>query len=362
MYYLTKQEIHQLNSIKAAVEYGVSMSQLQKICNKTKAFINDKNFVYTYAACLLASRDKVEDAMQFFTLNKQDTFCTIMLDYLEDTGSFKPTATVFKSATPYDTYVKTEFYKKHQAGTIRNIRHFAERTPPPATDQAVTIIDIGPGNGELITKIVNEIVPIYNIKSIRLIIVDFSENMLKKTTEYCKQNLNVTSEIISICCRIQDISAEQIRLIQQNEPIWFINAALSVHHMPREVKIPMLKQMQELSPWFVLTEVNWNHDNPEQHSPELIYSVAKNYIIFSESILQLAVSEEERKDCLYNFPVAEAINIIKQDRAHRIDYHTPIEEWREIGREAGYSIADTHSTYSLENKPYAFVMVLNHRD
>ena len=359
MFYLKEQEINQLNKIKAAVEAGTPVGKLIGICNKTKAFVSDKNFVYTYAACLLASQDKVDDAMQLFALNKQDTFCSIMLDYLKDTGSFEPTATVFKSAAPYNTYVKTEFYQRHQLGTIRNIRHFAEKTPPPTPEQMVTIVDIGPGNGVLITKIVNEIAPIYNIKSVRLIIVDFSEDMLKMTTEYCKRNLNITSEIISICTRIQDISTAQIRLVQQNEPIWFINAALSVHHMPREIKIPMLKQMRELSPYFVLTEVNWNHDNPEKQSPELIYSVAKNYAIFSESILHLAVSEAERKDCLYNFPIAEAINIIKQDRTHRIDYHTPIEEWKKIGREAGYSIIDTRSAYSIANKPFAFVMVFH---
>ncbi|OQX81433.1 MAG: hypothetical protein B6D64_02070 [Bacteroidetes bacterium 4484_276] len=358
MFYLNQTEVKHLNKIRGAVADGLFFDKLVKVCDKTKPYIRDKGFVYTYAGCLLASGDKVDGAMKMFSLNMQDTFCSIMYGYLADVGVFEPAGKVFQSADAYDIYVQTNFYKNHQAGTLKNISKFAENIPPPRSDVPVTILDVGVGNGVLLAKIVNEIAPLYNIKVMRLIFIDPFEDMLKKAVGHCKQNINIKTEITTICCKVQDISESQINLIQQMKPIWFVNAALSVHHMPREAKVPMLKQLKWLSPNLLLTEVNWNHDLPEKGSPELIYSVANNYANFCKDILYLPVTEKEKKLCLYHFPLAEAINIIKQERASRIDYHTPIEEWKKIGREAGYSIGETTPTITLDNEAFAFVMEL----
>jgi hypothetical protein len=356
MFFLKNPEINHLNKIRRAVENEAVFNELTHLCDEIKPLLTDAKFAYTYAGCLLASHNKVDEAIQMFALNKQDTFCSIMLGYLEDYGVFEPAGKVFKSAVPYDIYVRTEFFQKHQAKTIQNIREIVKNIPPPESNSPVTIIDIGPGNGALIAKIVNEIAPIYNLDFVRLIFVDPFEDMLNKAEVHCKENIDIECEIIPVCCKIQDITKAQINLIQQNKPVWFINAALSVHHMPREAKVPMLKQLKSFSPNFILTEVNWNHDLPEKDSPELIYSVANNYGIFCKDIFKLPVSEKDRKLCLYLFPVSEAINIIKQERPDRIDFHTPIEEWEKIGSEAGYSVGDAVATYKWDNEPFAFVM------
>ena len=356
MFILNQIEIQHLNKIKDAVANGLSIVKLMQLCDDVETHLDDKGFSYTYAGCLLASRDKVKEALQMFALNKQDTFCSIMLGYLEDYGLFEPAGKVFKSAAPYDIYVGTDFFQKHQAKTIQNISEIVKNIPPPESDTPVTIIDIGPGNGALIAKIVNEIAPMYRLDFVRLIFVDPFEDMLKNAEEYCKQNIQIDCEIIPICCKIQEITKSQINLIQQNKPIWFTNAALSVHHMPKETKVPMLEQLKSFSPNFILTEVNWNHDLPEKDSPELIFSVAKNYGIFCKDIFKLPVSEEDKKLCLYHFPLSEAINIIKQERANRIDYHTPIEEWKKIGREAGYSVGEARPTYTSGGETFAFTM------
>jgi len=183
--------------------------------------------------------------------------------------------------------------------------------------------------------------------------------MLRTAKENCEKGISIPIEVITICCKIQDITKKQIETINAFKPIWFINAGLSVHHMPKELKIPMLKNLRQLSPNFVLTEVNWNHDLPEKDSPELFYSVAKSYGIFSESILSLPVSAERRKLCLYNFPVAEAINIIKQDREQRIDYHTTIEEWQRIGAEAGFKVGEAQANYIYDSQPFSFVLEMH---
>lgn len=356
MFILKEPEIKQLIKIKDAVVKGLSMAEIAEICEQIEPLIDDHKFVHTYAACLLASRDRIDEAMQMFAINMDDTFCKMMYDYLNETASFELADQVFKSADPYNIYVQTDFFKKHQSGALKHILKFAQQNPPPKSNGPVTILDIGVGNGVFITKIVKEIIPLHNIKSLRLIIVDQSEDMLRMAKQYCEENISIPTEIVTICCKIQEISKEQIEIIKALKPIWFVNAGLSVHHMPKEIKIPMLENLRQMSPNFVLTEVNWNHDLPERDSPELFYSVAKSYGIFSKSILSLDVSEERRKLCMYNFPVAEAINIIKQNRESRIDYHTTIEEWKKIAAEVGFKTGEAEATYIYDDKPFAFVL------
>jgi len=357
MFFLKNSEIEQLIIINNAIANSIDIQGLLKLCDQVSEQLTHKDFAYTYAACLLATQHKTEAAKKLFSMNIEDTFCKMMHSYISDTNSFDLPDTVFKSADPYSLYVQTEFFQKHLAASQKQIRKFALENPPPNTNEIATIVDIGVGNGVFITKLINEIAPLHNLKSIRLIIIDQSEDMLKSAKQHCLENIQTETEIISIKCKIQDITKEQIETIKNNKPIWFINAALSVHHMPRETKIPMLRQMGQLSQFFVLTEVNWNHDLPKKDSPELIYSVARSYSIFSKSIEELPVSEERKKNCLYHFPVAEAINILKQDRSKRIDYHTTIDEWQNICREANHTVNCTQPAYEFNGQPFSFVMV-----
>ena len=361
MFFLETSEIQNLLSINDAITQSMDIEPLVKLCDKVSEQLSEKDFAYTYAACISATQNKIENAKKLFSMNLEDTFCKMMHSYIVDTNSFDLADTVFKSADPYSLYVQTGFFQKHLAASQKQIRKFALGNPPANTNETVTIVDIGVGNGVFITELLNEIAPLHNIESFRLIIIDQSEDMLNSAKQHCLKNIQVDTEIITLKCKIQDITKEQLETIQNDKPIWFINAALSVHHMPREKKIPMLRQMGQLSPFFVLTEVNWNHDLPAKDSPELVFSVARSYSIFSKSIEELPVSEELRKICLYHFPVAEAINIFKQERSKRIDYHTTIEQWQKIGNEAGLAIYDTFPAYEYKGQPFSFVMVFTNK-
>lgn len=356
MKYLNEIEIGELNKIKEIIGANANLDEIMDVCTNTIAIPDDKEFSFTYAACLLANQNRINEALQMFALNPNDTFSKILIDFLKDNGRFDLIGKVFKNAKPYHLYTQTPFYQKHASGVVENICEFAKNNPPPQSKELLTILDIGPGDGELIAKYVNELASLFNLGEIRLIFVDPFEEQLKTAAENCKRLISINCEVISICCKIQEITNEQMDQIRQVKPIWFVNAALSVHHMPKEQKIPMLKQMKTLSPNFILTEVNWNHDLPEKDSPELIYSVVKNYGVFCEDILNLPVSVEDRKLCLYHFPINEAINIIKQDRPHRIDYHTPIAEWKKIAFEAGYHTNKPKATFLHENDAFLFVM------
>lgn len=352
---LTTKEIVELDRIKHAIYQRMSLEDIQNIIRHIKTKITDKKFAYTYAACLLANHNREQEALRMFARNKADVFSSILIDYITETGSFTMVSKVFQDAKPYHIYTQTPLYQTHEKALVENITKFAINNPPPKPAE-ITIMDIGPGDGELTARYVNAIVELYHIKKVRLVFVDPFEEELLMAAKNCRNKIPVETEIITISAKAQDLTQEQIRQIQNLKPVWFITAALSVHHMPEEQKIPMLRKMRTISNRFILAEVNWNHDLPAKDSPELIYSIVKNYGFFCQGVLHLDVSEEDRKLCLYHFPIDEAINIIKQERASRIDYHTQIPDWKRIAETAGFQVHEPVTTFKYNDNPYMFMM------
>ena len=233
------------------------------------------------------------------------------------------------------------------------------QNPPPQLTKTPTIIDIGPGNGVLIAEIIKEMLPIYVFDQINLILIDQSSEMLKAATKHCQDNIPVSLNSMPICAPIEAINKEQLAAIQEKHSLWFINAAASLHHLPRETKLATLKNLQTLDVPCLITEGQGNHDKPEKNSPELIYSVTEFYGFFIQDIFNCNVSEEEKKICLYNLALTEAINILKNDRQHRGDYQALIPEWQEIAEQAGFKQIKTTATVSLPNSPLLFTMEID---
>ena len=132
---------------------------------KTKTSL--KAFPYVYAGALYASHNQLENAVLFFDKVPDDTFANILKKYILKTKAFKPAVTVFKKANPYTAWTKTNFAKTHFEKSLEALSDFAKRNPPPS--KIVSILDVGTGNGILITKIINRILEEHSIDKINLI-------------------------------------------------------------------------------------------------------------------------------------------------------------------------------------------------
>jgi hypothetical protein len=83
-------------------------------------------------------------------------------------------------------------------------------------------------------------------------------------------------------------------------------------------------------------------------------------------VLKSSASVTDKKICINDFLLTEAINILKNDREHRGDYHTLIPEWQKIAEQGGWNVVEITSTVSLpvggaaqnENRPFSFKMEL----
>ena len=207
-------------------------------------------------------------------------------------------------------------------------------------------------------KLLRDFLALYPLESIHLILIEQSPEMLAAAQNYCQKSLPISVTFTPICCRIQEISTQQLETIQQQQPIWFINASLSLHHMPKEVKVPTMEMLTKFSTYCLISDTHYNHDPPDRDTPELVYSVSENYGFVIQDVLDSGASEIDKKLCINNFLLTEAINILKNDRADRGDYHTLIGEWQEIADRGQWTVIKTTPTVSLSERPFTFTMEL----
>jgi SAM-dependent methyltransferase len=356
--FVNQSDSEQLNKIRQAVNEQASIEKIIGLCQTIADQVTDKQFPLTYAGILLASQDRISDAIRVLKLCLDRTFSAVLADYLAEHQALIPAAQVFQETTPYDVWTQTDFYKAQMTETLEAIATFAKRNPPPASNTCPTIIDIGSGNGVLIVEIVKQLLALYDLDSIQIISIEQSPEMLAATQKHCQASISIPIVFIPICGKIQNVTTKQLQAIKKHDPIWFINASLSLHHLPREIKVPVMKTISSLAEHCLISEAHHNHDLPEKDTPELIYSVTESYGFVIQDVLNSCVSEIDKKLCINNFILTEAINILKNDREQRGDYHALISEWQEIVEQGGWNIVKTTPIVSLSERIFTFIMEL----
>jgi hypothetical protein len=355
---IDKSDSEQLTKIRQAVTAKASIEEIIDLCQMISAQVTDKQFPLTYAGVLLASQQRITDAISVLKLCLDRTFSAVLADYLVEHQALIPAATAFQETNPYDVWTQTDLYAAQMAGTLKAITSFVQRIPPPDLTTSPTIIDIGSGNGILLVAIVNQILALYQLESIQIISIEQSPEMLAATQQYCQKSISIPIVFTPICAKIQEITAEQIATIDRHHPIWFVNASLSLHHIPSEIKVPTMKIIANRSRYCLISEANYNHDLPEKDTPELMYSVTESYGLVIQDVLNSATSQSDKKLCINNFLLTEAINILTKDREDRVDYHALISEWQEIAAQGSWAIVETTPTVSLPEGPFTFTMEL----
>jgi hypothetical protein len=138
-------------------------------------------------------------------------------------------------------------------------------------------MDIGPGNGVLLVGMIKRLNHLYPLDQLELILIEQSPQMLAAAEKLCKESFSFPITVMPVAGKIEELSPQAFAAIEEKKPIWLINGSLSLHHMPREIKIPTLTKLASLGAPCFIAEANSNHDSPEQDSPELIHSVTKSY-------------------------------------------------------------------------------------
>ena len=356
--FLSQEEIKVLNQLRQFVTDNIPFVNLLGRCGEVSLQLRDKTFPYIYVGILEACQNRLTKAKKLLAKGLDNSFAMMLRQYLLETESFAPSVKVFQNSRPYHAFVQSEFYQIHKSAMLEVVEQFSRTHTPPNSN--VTILDIGTGNGVLITEMVNRLASAHHLKKVELVLLDSSVDMLKTAEKYCHDNADIPVELSSICCKIQDMSPKQKALVYSKAPIWFVNASFSLHHMPWEIKIPVLRTLKQFSPHCFISEFHANNDRPEKDSPEFVYSVCNLYNLVIQQILSSDCSKEEKQDCIFNVGLAEAIIMLKQPREDRGDYHTLAEDWQMLAREgAGYNLAKVTPTFFSGDQLVTFVIELH---
>jgi len=328
--------------ISQGITDGKWIEELINLCQEISLSVPNQEFPLIYAGVLLARNHHVHNAIKVLRLCQKSVFGKTLAEYLSDTQSFSKRVKTFKEAKPYDAWMQTEIYQSIRAGVFDMIKHFATQNPPPSVDEP-TIIDIGPGNGILTVEIVKQLQQIYPLRAIHLIFIEPSKEMMALAIQHCQASLPIPVQITPLChCTLQSMTSREWKILQEYQPIWFINASLSLHHIPREIKIPNLKILNSLSTFLLISEIDDNLEELEDGSPELIYTINEIYSHAIQEVLNItSASALDKKSCIDSFFLADAITVLKNIQELRVEHWMSISQWQKMAQLAGFQVVKT---------------------
>ena len=347
------------NQLKSNIDGANDLDLIVRCCDVAAGLSGDSIFSFIFAAILLAKKGEHEKAIDLLKpRTTKSPFALAFKRYLSINKGLRIKAKVFDSATAYNAWCRTEFYKEYNRAAVAEITKSILNTALP-NNEAI-ILDVGSGNGILITNIINSILAAVPLTSLHLILNDASQNMLELAKLHCKQNINLPLTITTIKGRIEDISPDVIQAATKNTPVWFVNGAASLHHMPAAKKHSTLKKLASLTYKILITDFEANHDLPQADTPEFLYSLVQNQNFFIEDILLSNNSEDDKWLAIDEFILAEGLVMIANDREHRVDYHAHKHEWIDLVNKAGLTVCDERFVFhNKDGRPITFYLDLS---
>jgi SAM-dependent methyltransferase len=277
---------------------------------------------FYYVGGLFAAAGLVSDARRWLEAGRDIEpipACACLLDVLDRHGdTLVIPEVIFSDPRPWG----------HFAGlpTLRTARENFLRIATdslPHFEEPLRLIDVGCGSGELGVRLMRSLIEAGKVGRVGAVaLIDPSAGMLEAAGRNVAEAFP-DAEIRLIQSRLEDAGA-------LGERYDVALASSSVHHMPAELKAEHLGALSGSIDHFLLSELEANHDYPEQSSPELAFSA---YQIFGRGIQWIFTEDapdEVRRACADTFLMTEAISILTRPRGERTEYHMLRGQWRAL--------------------------------
>lgn len=276
-----------------------------------------------YMGGLLAGAEKHEAAGEWFregALEEDGIFNAIMANYLaRHDGRFYMPEKIFADPGHYEHFTTVPMVVAMREKFLR----FAPSSLP-VIDHALTILDVGCGDGSLLALLLKQLLASGRVKKIRrAVLVDSSAGML----DVARGKLQKAFPDLEVDCRhgrIQECAAA----LPPDIDVALLS--LAYHHMPVSDKAIHLRQMAGRVGHVLLMEMDGDNDTPEMGSPELAVSVYQSYGPLIDAIFAHDAPIAVSQGCVDNFVMAEVISLLTQPRGNRNDYHMRRGQWERV--------------------------------
>ena len=276
-----------------------------------------------YAGSLLASTGRGQEGLAWFRAGSlleadENLGNSYMVSFMERHGEeLRIPEKVFSDPRPYVHFTSVPIISKAREQFIAQAA-----TSLPDFAAPFRFIDIGCGDGGLTALFLRGLQDAGCVGEIaRITLVDPFPAMLELAAATVKAVFPGTA-VETLLGRFQDVSA----VLPQSDVAL---AALSIHHMPREVRQIHLEQLASCTEHVVLFEMNANNDTPELNSPELAVSIYQSYGSLIDAVFAHDAPLELAVECVDRFLLAEVVSILTEPRGVRTDYHMLRSQWKE---------------------------------
>ncbi len=267
---------------------------------------------------------------------------SFMASYLQRTnGKLLIPETIFEDARPFIHFAGVPVMKTSREVFAGQCAHAL-----PVFDKPLKIMDIGCGHGELLVKLVQELMKQGLVNEVaEILLIDPSADMLRLAEKNVRDAFPA-AKVQKGQYRIQEFSDKL------NGVYDIALASLSYHHMPYEAKVTHLNRISRHIRYFLLFELDANNDSPELHSPELALSLYQSYGAIMDFIFSHDAPVDVAVASIDKFLMAEAVSFLTEARGQRTDYHMMRNQWHLAFREGlgdGFECMADAMCYADEN-------------
>ena len=336
----TGSRVRQAKAVAEALARICSDDILELILPRLKShprYLRHPVFPFIYAAVAHAAARQLSVSLEIFKHCGKDLFAGSLAKYLDAAKSLEAKQPLWGNPNAVQVWSRTLFCRRQVARVVKAVDSFTKLSEHKTPGPNVRIIDIGVGDGLLISRIVNRLSESHRLQHIELVLIDQTEAILDLACQNCRQHVRVPTNISRVCGSLETLSTRELGG-GDGKSAWFVNVASCLHHLQRDAKVASLKRLSSISPSCFLTELEGNHDLPGSGAPELVWSVAQFYGALIEDLMRSEVTEEEKRVCINQFLMPEAILILGSDYPGRGNYHTSFDDWKVITKAASCDI------------------------
>jgi SAM-dependent methyltransferase len=352
---LPRHYIPALKELRLKIGREFTLIQIQECAQKLARQVKN-DFPLVYAGTLLMSHCRTLEAIQLFKQAIQDPFARALMTYLTKSKHQSMPGKPFESIRPFEIWCHTKFFRKETAIIVATVRDFF-RKQKPRFNTTPTIVDLGTGNGRLIAQIIKQLAA-EGMQGVNLVLIDPSPAMLRAARKRYSATMGIPARITTICNSVETLSKANIHFLREANP-QFVIAAASLHHLPRTLKVDVLRMLRGFCHSLLLFELEADHDLAGNGSPELIYSVIKFYGSLIADVNVSNLSQGEKTLCIERFFLAEAIPLLINSYEKRGNFHMSQKQWAGVARRAGFQITASKQHKVISKGPTLLSMLLD---